>query len=102
MFRKLILSASLGLAALSALAPTVASAQSYGGWNGSGYADRGYGERYDGRDRGRSSYGYDRGDHARQRWIQHRRWEQEARRRHWQERRWDHRDDRRGWNGDHY
>lgn len=92
MFRKLILSASLGLSALATLAPTAASAQSYGSWNApygsaDGYQDR----RYD--DHGRYR--------ARQRWIAHHRWEQEERRREWQREHWRGGDDLRdGWNHD--
>lgn len=79
MFRKLILPASLGLSALAALVPNVASAQSYG-WNGQYKAGGSYGySHYDDR------RGYeDRGGYQdRQRWIAHRRWEQEQRRREW-------------------
>jgi hypothetical protein len=105
MFRKLILSASLGLSALATLAPTAASAQRYGSWNApygsaDGYQDRRYDDRRDYDDRGRYL--------ARQRWIAHHRWEQEERRREWQREHWRGGDDRRdGWNqnrrrGDHH
>ncbi|GHH26091.1 hypothetical protein GCM10008023_40180 [Sphingomonas glacialis] len=89
MFRKLVLSASLGLSALVAVVPNVAFAQSYGGWSGQYRSDEGYRDgRYDDRE---SSY-------TRQRWIAHRRWEQEQRRREWQREHWRGGDDRRdGW-----
>uniref|UniRef100_UPI0035C9869A hypothetical protein n=1 Tax=uncultured Sphingomonas sp. TaxID=158754 RepID=UPI0035C9869A len=80
MFRKLILPASLGLSALAALVPGVATAQSYGDWNAHYNYSGGYGDsRYDDR------RGYDdRGSYRdRQRWIAHRRWEHEKRRREW-------------------
>ncbi|MET3762807.1 hypothetical protein [Sphingomonas sp. UYEF23] len=87
MFRKLILPASLGLTALLAIIPGAASAQRYDGWNSQsqyqdGYHDRGD-RRYDDR-------GYRGGGYARQRWIEHRRWQEQARRRHWQRERFEH------------
>ena len=98
MFRKLILSASLGLSALVAVVPSAASAQSYGGWSAQYRSDEGYRDgRYDDR------RGYDdRGSYyAHQRWIAHRRWEQEQHRREWQREHWRGGDDRRdGWDHD--
>lgn len=79
MFRKLILPASLGLTAQLAIIPGAASAQRYGGWNGHAQYQDGY------RDRG-----YRLGGYARQRWIQQRRWQEQARRRHWQRERYEH------------
>lgn len=92
MFRKLILSASLGLSALVAFVPNAASAQSYGRWNTQYYSGDSY---QDGRYDDRRGYD-DRGRYrARQRWIAHRRWEQEQRRRDWQHEHWRGGDDRR-------
>ena len=108
MFRKLILPASLGLTALLAIIPGAASAQRYGGWNspaqyqdGYGYHDRGD-RRYG--DRGYHRGGYQGGGYARQRWIQQRRWQEQARRRHWQRERYEHHGWGRGrdWRNDGY
>lgn len=92
MLRKLILSASLGLSALAALVPNVATAQGYG-WseqynNGGSY---GYSRYVD-----RRSYNSRGGYGDRQRWIARRRWEQEQRRREWA------REHRRGYYGGGY
>ena len=96
MFRKLILTASLGVSALVAVVPNVASAQSYGRWNAQYYSGDGYRDRHDDDRRGYDDRG---GYQERQRWIAHRRWEQEHRRREWQREHWrDGYDRHDGWN----
>jgi len=85
MFRKLVLSVSLGLSALVAVVPNVASAQSYGGWNAQYRSDDGY---RDSRFGGRHGYDGPGSYYARPRWVAHRRWEQERRRREWQREHW--------------
>jgi hypothetical protein len=104
MYRKLLIPAALGAVLAAAFAPTIASAQSFGVYVGSG--NPGY---YDDDERREAWVAHERHEQlerweqeqARRQYWQHQRWERDHEaRRDWDRDRWEHRHDRQDENDD--